>query len=219
VTTSLVNSILEEIFQKPLTDCRFEKVDPRKYVRRRIGGVHDVVLFHSSTADIVLTWGFSFDFIPHISGRYTESVKWHRTAKSAIRDLAYSGLNRSLVKSSDPEPGARMWTSHGEERFREDALKCRDLLLPKALQQMSAPKDIRSFRGLFEAQEEEFGKAFSNYYHFALAYSFYFAKIGETTKARAYMSEWLKRSHHREETQRKISELFEAVAAKPLTLQ
>jgi hypothetical protein len=50
----------------------------------------------------------------------------------------------------------------------------------------------------------------------ALAYAFDLAKIGTEGNARAYMAEWLKRSHRRPETNQRLRELFEDAVRRPL---
>jgi uncharacterized protein HemY len=66
----------------------------------------------------------------------------------------------------------------------------------------------------FEARE----KYFYNIPQLGLAYAFYLAKIGDEVEARRYMSDWLKRSHRREETQETLARLFEEAVTSPLTI-
>jgi hypothetical protein len=217
MTPALIDAVICETFDEVLAQASFEKISSRKYVRNRIRDVREVVEIHSTTVTLILTWGFSFDFVPHIAGRYTESVRWHRTSKSTYHDIWYSGRGDTIARPYPP--GAEVWLNRGEARVREDLQGTKLLLLPKALVQLNAPRNLLSFRHIFEAEEEKAGKAFFNYYQLALAYAFFLARIGDAEKARKYMSAWLIRSNHREETQQRLCELFERTAARPITVQ
>jgi hypothetical protein len=216
VTPSTIDAVLAQIFDEEMRQAKFEKVGPRKYVRSRIHAVREVIELRSSTVTMILCWGFSFDFVPHIAGRQTESVRWHRTPKSAFRDLWYSSIDNAV---RPVPPGAEMYLNAGESRLRDDALQTRAVVLPKAIAHLSAPQYLLSFRSLFEVEEQKKESAFFNYYQLALAYAFFLAKIRDAERARKYMSKWLTLSHHREETQQKLSELFERIATAPINVQ
>lgn len=47
---------------------------------RKMFRIHDA----GGLRDLTVNWGYSFDFVPHVSGA---TVKWHRTFKSAKSDL------------------------------------------------------------------------------------------------------------------------------------
>jgi len=211
----LVDLVVANSFDLPLTEAGFAKASARKYVRKRFIGARDVVKLHSDRGSLILVWGFSFDFVPHIAGRFTETVRWHRTDKSASTDLGYSGLGRFC--SGPREPGATIELWRGESRLRQEAEFAKDQLLPRALAKLDSVRSLRDFRCLFEFEARE--KYFYNLPQVGLAYAFYLAKIGDEVEARRYMSEWLKRSHHREETQKTLARPFEEAAASPLTVQ
>ena len=208
----LVDSVVADTFDRPMTQARFAKVGNRKYVRKRFIGARDTVLLHSDRTSLILVWGFSFDFVPHISGRFTETVRWHRTDKSANPDLRYSGLGR--LCSGPREPGATIQVWRGESRLRQEAELSKAQLLPKAIAKLDSVRSIRDLRHLFEFEARE--KYFFNHRQVVLAYAFYLAKMGDEVEARLYMSEWLKLSNQREETQRTLARLFEEAAASPL---
>jgi hypothetical protein len=211
----LANLVVANTFDLPTTQAGFAKVSARKYVRKRFIGVRDVVELHSDRASLILVWGFSFDFVPHVAGRLTETVRWHRTDKSAKPDLPYSGLGRFC--SGPREPGATIELWRGESRLRQDAELSKAQLLPKALAKLDSVRRLRDFRPLFELEARE--KYFYNVPHLGLAYAFYLAKVGDEVEARRYMSEWLNRSHHREETQQTLARLFEQTVVTPLGVQ
>src|ERR1043165_397739 len=89
-SSGLVNKIIGEVFDSELQALGFQKSTPRKYVRSRIQQTHDVIELLSQTIQLRFIWGISLQFVPHIEGRSTETVKWHRTVASANPDLRYS---------------------------------------------------------------------------------------------------------------------------------
>jgi len=171
-----------------------------------------VIEFHSDRLSLVFVWGFSLNFVPHIAGRDTETVAWHRTPNSANPDLRYSGLGRFC--SGPTQPGATIPTHTTESSVRDGAELTRNLLLPKALAKLDSVRRLRDLGALFQ-EEERSTSHFFNFPQLALAYTFYLAKIGDQ-RARQYMSEWLENSGHmREETLQRITKLFEEAVNTP----
>ena len=211
----LVDRVIGETFDAELSREGFKKVGARKYVRSRISGVRDVVELRSTMVSLIVVWGFSFDFVPHIAGRHTETVRWHRTDKSANPDLRFSGLGKYC--SGPREAGAEIPYWHGELRFREQADCSKRMLLPKALLELASIIHFYDFRRLFEVEAED--KFFFNLPQLSLAYCFYLAKLGDEMKARSYMSKWLQRAHYREETITRLTALLEQAIGSPVRTQ
>lgn len=211
----LVDLVVATTFDLPMTQAGFAKISARRYIRKRFIEARDVVELRSNRGTLILVWGFSFDFVPHIAGRFSETVRWHRTDKSANPDLRYSGLGR--LCSGPRELGASIQLWQGESRLRQEAELSKAQLLPRALAKLDSVRDLLNCRHLFEIEARE--KYFFNFPQMVLAYAFYLAKIGDEVEARRYMSEWLQRSNHREETQKTLAQLFEEAAASPLTVQ
>ena len=69
---------------------------------------------------------------------------------------------------------------------------------------------------LLKEQKPLWGWDIFNTPQVALAYAFYLAKMGREIQARSYMSECLKRSHWRPETNGRLTELFEQATQTPL---
>jgi hypothetical protein len=74
----------------------FEQVKPFKWVRSTKPDIRDLVeVYALKSAAIAPRWGFSLDFVPHVSsGR----VAWHRTAKSSMLDLVWDPLDYAGVE-------------------------------------------------------------------------------------------------------------------------
>ena len=214
---SLVDRIVREVFDSRLFALGFQRATRRKYVRRRIPHTYDVIELLSQTVSLRLIWGLSLDFVPHVQGRQTETVQWHRTPRSANPDLRYSewdcmrGMRNRYTIS----------TMHGEHVLREKALEASSVLLPHAFQLLDRVTDLAALRELFLLKEKapQWGWDIFNTPQVALAYAFYLAKMGHETQAGSYMSECLKRSHWRPETNERLTELFEDAIRRPLISQ
>lgn len=173
---AVVNEAIAEVFDPPLFAARFEKATPRKYVRARVPHTRDVIELHSDYIRVFPVWGLSLEFVPHVSGRDTETVKWHRTARSADPDLRYCEVE-------DPSRGFRpkfaIPTIEGRERLEEACRSARVNVLPRAMALFEAVSDLRDIDALFQHEERvaRWG-TFWNQPQVSLAYSFYLAKMG-----------------------------------------
>ena len=173
---SLVDQIVVEVFDSPLRALGFNRASPRTYVRARIPHTHDVVELISQTVSLRLIWGLSLNFVPHVAGRQTETVQWHRTPKSAKPDLRYS----EIEDMRNVRVRYAISTMHGAQNMREQALTACSELLPRALQFFDSVTSLLSLGDLFfrEEQNPQWGNIF-NTTQVALAYAFYLAKIGK----------------------------------------
>jgi hypothetical protein len=210
----IVDRIIAEVFDSPLRSVGFEGSSARKYVRARIPQTYDVIEFYSRKIDLLLVWGLSLNFVPHIEGRSTETVSWHRTARSARTDLRYS----EIEDTHDSRTRYAISTLHGPEKMRQAALQARAALLPRALQFFNSVPNLLAIEALFLGEERrpKWGDIFATP-QVALAYAFYLARVGKKKEARSSMLEWLKRSdHHRPETNDRLSALFEEAISAPL---
>lgn len=212
----LIDVVLADVFDGPLTKVGFQKVRDRFYVRSRMQEMNDVVEFWRDNLALKFLWGLSLNFVPHITNG-VEKIRWHRTPKSAFKDLSYSGFGRV------PQSGCSITTTSGEQKLRQSALLTRFEMLPKALKFFESVKKFHDLESVFTEfkKPNEFGWTFDMFTQVYLAYSFYLAKSGQEQKARQHMSAWLVRNNnaYREETVARISELFEAAARTPLVLQ
>lgn len=213
---ALINSVLSETFDDCLSAAGFQKIRPRFYVRARFRELNDVVEFVRSHLELNFVWGLSLNFVPHITNG-VEDIRWHRTAKSALIDVAHSGFGKN------PQTGWSIQATQGEEVLRRSAELTREEMLPKALRYLDS---IRAFRDLSSKLEEaarpnDWGWTLQMRPQLHLAYAFYLAKSGHEKEARQMMSEWLSRNFnvYRHETLERVSELFEQAAKSPFTLQ
>lgn len=85
-----IDKIIAEVFDRALNPHGFLRSAPCKYARKRIEHTHEVIEELSQKINLRMIWGVSLDFVPHVAGRATETVQWHRTARSVDPDLRYS---------------------------------------------------------------------------------------------------------------------------------
>jgi hypothetical protein len=212
----IIDSTLAEVFDGPLLGAGFMKTRNRFYVRSRVDHIHEFIEFWRDRLDLNFLWGLSLNFVPHITSG-VENVRWHRTPKSAHRDLSYSGFGRN------PQLGWSIHATRGEAELRRSALLTRSEMLPKAMKFFGSINKFHDLGAVFQDQHipNEFGFTFDMHTQVSLAYSFFLAKSGQEEKARQYMSKWLAGNSlsYREETIAKISELFEDATRSPYVLQ
>jgi hypothetical protein len=212
----LIDSVLAEVFGGPLIKAGFQKVRDRFYVRSRMQEMNDVVEFFRDRLELNFVWGLSLNFVPHITDG-VENVRWHRTLKSAHKDLSYSGFGPA------PELGWCILTTQGENELRRSASLTRSEMLPKALRFFEAVNRFQDLGSVFREKQEEkkWGWSFDMFTQSSLAYAFYLAKSGQEQRAREWMARWTTRHSvsYREETISRLSELFEEAVKSPFALQ
>jgi hypothetical protein len=212
----LIDKVLAEIFDIPLSDAGFKKIRSRFYVRTRLPQMNDVIEFHRGNLDLVFVWGLSLNFVPHITNG-VENVRWHRTSRSAVMDLRYSGSGKN------PEAGWSIKTTQGEQTLLQSAELTRSEMLPKALAYFESVRVFSDLSAKFReaALPDKWGLTLETRYQQHLAYCFYLAKSGQENEARKMMSAWLSRSFNsfRPETLEELSQLFEQATKSPAKFQ
>jgi hypothetical protein len=213
---ALIDKVLAETFDPPLADLAFQKIRHRFYVRSRLPEVNEVIEFHRDRLDLNFTWGLSLNFVPHIT-EGVENVRWHRTQKSARRDLYQSGFGKS------PQLGWSVGTIQGEAFLRRSAELTRTEMLPKALAFFDSIRSLRDLLPKFReaAQPNDWGWTLEMRPQLHLAYTFYLAKQGQAQEAEKMMSDWLARNFDflSPETLERISDLFRQAIDSPFVLQ
>ncbi len=213
---ALIDSVLAEIFDAPLSSAGFKRVRPRFHVRTRLPEMNDVIEFHRGNLDLAFVWGPSLNFVPHVTNG-VENVRWHRTPKSAAIDLHYSGFGKN------PETGWSIQTTQGEQTLLQSAQLTRAKMLPKALAYFESIRLFSDLGAKFReaAIPNDWGWSLETSHQVHLAYSFYLAKSGHENEARKMMSAWLSGNFNsfRPETLEKLSQLIELALKSPITLQ
>jgi hypothetical protein len=130
-------------------------------------------------ASLKACWGFSLDFVPHLSGG---GFRWHRSDKAAMLDVIV-----------DPAALPQPCFLYGAERFRAELAS----LLPQAV--AAAERDwargatfagmLDIIRDIRERNTNCFG--YRNYTQLPLAFMFLAARVGDTGLAERELEEYL----------------------------
>jgi hypothetical protein len=178
--------------------------------------MNDVIEFHRDRLDLVLIWGPSLNFVPHITAG-VENVRWHRTPKSAHIDLRYSAFDKH------PQIESSIQTTRGEQELLRSTQMTLSEILPKALAYFESVRVFSDLSAKFRegALHNRWGWTLEMRYQEHLAYCFYLAKSGQEIEARKMMSAWLSRGFKsfRPETLEKLSQHFEEATKTPVTVQ
>jgi len=202
-----VDQIVQEVFSPPLNKLRFEQIERRKWVRSKKPLIREVVqLIAMKGACFSPIWGFSLDFVPHISaGR----VRWHRTAKSTRLDLSYDPYDY------DERP-CKICQFQSVEGMRITTAKLSDEVVTSSSEFFGPVRTVADLPRAFEEKLKRptlrFG--FLNYIQHPMAYAFVLAKCGRPRKARKWL-DIAKKYHELDEIELdKLALAFEAVQSK-----
>jgi hypothetical protein len=128
-------------------------------------------------ASLKACWGFSLDFVPHVSG---SSIRWHRSDKTARLDVIV-----------DPVALPQSCFLYGPARFRAEL----QVLLPDAVAAAQRDWEIGStYKGMLQLIREIRDKntncfGFRNYTQLPLAFAFLLAKTGDIVLAEQELEE------------------------------
>lgn len=147
------------------------EVNARKWVDGAQPPVRRVFELQLLKSAMKACWGFSLDFVPHLSGGH---VRWHRSDKTALLDV--------IVDPRDLEQPSFLWgAAHLEEGLQR--------LLPEAVARAQETwRRGSSFEGLIELIREIRDQhtncfAYRNYTQLPLAYAMLCAKTGDLATA------------------------------------
>jgi hypothetical protein len=129
-------------------------------------------------ASMKANWGFSLDFVPHITGG---RLQWHRTDRTAILDVVM-----------DPKDLHTPSHIHGPERLAEGLRS----LLPEAIKRAGESwRRGATFHGMLHLIREIRDQhtncfEYPNYTQLPLAYAFLLAKTGDLRNAEAELDKY-----------------------------
>jgi len=148
-------------------------------------------------------WGFSLDFVPHISGG---RVRWHRSDTAAMLDVIVEPSMGVL-----PEPTC----IHGAARLHNDLRS----LLPAAVERAKETwRRGETERGML-ALVREIRELHTNYFPFQmytqlpLAYSFLSARLGDLVSAESELDHYASRLKLGDDVAAKLQELARTCAS------
>ena len=96
LTISVIHQNVAPIVEAHLRIRGFVSVRPLLWVRSEDSPIRQLFEYRQLKGGALApAWGYSFDFVPHFSGR---EMKWHRTEKSVLFDAFVDGqVHRDLV--------------------------------------------------------------------------------------------------------------------------
>ncbi|MEX2120423.1 MAG: hypothetical protein WD847_12580 [Pirellulales bacterium] len=173
------DSIATRMLRERLEPLSLSEIAPRRWIDGSKPPARKLFEFQLlKGASLKACWGFSLDFVPHVSG----NIRWHRSDKTARLDVII-----------DPVALPQPCFLYGPEQFRIEL----ETLLPDAV--AGAKRDwsrgstydgmLDLIREIREKNTNCFG--FRNYTQLPLAYAFLLAKTGDMQLAEREIEEHL----------------------------
>ena len=186
----------------PVFDDAFGKLGFERFPNSSEDGVRRMFFLEAGQGgSITPAWGYSFDFVPHISG---DTVHWHRTAKSARHDVWLSAPGRELdmslldpverLENHLPRIAKRSFAS--ATAFWKPLPKLADL--PGVLQSINDTRKKRK------------GHTFDMLLQGHLAWAFTMARLGEMAEAQERFDHWASRRNPPEMARQRMQDLLRA---------
>ena len=181
VTAAAAHKIIGPLVTATLADG-FQEVGNLKWVRSADAPVRQVFCFLQGKGGVLApSWGVSLDFVPHVSG---STVKWHRTAKSAMCDMRMDTYDIALEMSY--YHGTRPIVARGPR------------VVPLAIAQarefwgrcQRTDDLLDAFHWLKQYYASAGGHAFYNFVQHPLALAFVYARAGRMEDAMAELDQY-----------------------------
>ena len=183
VTVAAAHTILGPLVAATLLADGFQEVDNLKWVRSADQPVRQVLCFLQGKGGVLApSWGVSLDFVPHVSG---STVKWHRTAKSAMLDLRLDPYDRALEMSY----------YHGIKPIAARAPQVVPLAIAQARQFWNRCQRTDDLLDAVQWLKQYYapagGLGFYNFVQHPLALAFVYARAGRTADAMAELDQYV----------------------------
>lgn len=182
VTLEAAHRVISPIVDAALDGRGFEAVAPLKWVRFDGTPIRQMFAFPAWKGGVIAPrWGLSFDFVPHVSG---SSVRWHRTNKSAMFDLAVDARDKLLDIS----------LIRGEKVVVQRSATVVDTATTRANEFWGRVNSIEDVATAFEWLQIRLstgGLGFYNYVQHPIALAFALARVGEVAAARSELERFL----------------------------
>ncbi len=150
-------------------------------------------------------WGFSLDFVPHISAR---RIRWHRTNRTAILDVIVDPTEKTLPRLS---------YIHGVARLHDDLQRLLPAAVEKAKQTWRRGETESGLLDLVREIREHNTNCFpfDVYTQLPLAYAFLSARLGDLGSAEQELSRYVSRHKLDDEDAATLKKLVQGVAKRP----
>jgi hypothetical protein len=174
------DAVIEPLLREYLQPLELTETAPRRWIHgsqppaRRL---FELQLLKG--AGLKACWGFSLDFVPHVSGG---TVRWHRSEKAAMLDLII-----------DPVWLPQPTYLHGADRFRAELRALLHEAVAAAQRDWSRGSTYEGMLGLIREIREQHTNCFDyrNYTQLPLALAFLTAKTGDLESAERELDEYL----------------------------
>ena len=174
------DEIVASHLREHLPSLGLTEITPRRWIDGSQPPVRRLFELHLlKGAGIKVCWGFSLDFVPHISGG---CVRWHRSDKTALLDLMI-----------DPKDLPQLTYIYGSAHLA-DGLRG---LLPQAISRAQVSwRRGANFHGMLDIIREIRGRhtncfGYCNYTQLPLTYSLLSAKIGDLKTAESELDQYI----------------------------
>lgn len=199
VPLEAAHRILAPVVDATLDGRGFEIVAPLKWVRSDGSPIRQIFAFPAWKGGVIAPrWGLSFDFVPHVSG---SSVRWHRTNKSAMFDLAVDARDRALD----------VCLIRGEQVVAQKSATIVETAISRAdefWQRVNSVEDVVAAFEWLRGYLSSGGLGFYNYVQHPIALAFVLARTGDAVGARRELDHFLRQRLPEDPLSIRIGELL-----------
>jgi hypothetical protein len=195
VKATAINTIFEECFGLPLIRNGFTHVSDRKWIRRRTPDFADLFEIQAlKGASYSPLWGFSLNFVPHLSGK---NVRFHSTDKSALFDYRYDPLDINFGSRKKQEEWI-ISRFDGLKNAKRNAKRSARRAIPLAMRSFSQINNIPDLIKLYAESLQSYRSrtpsrfGFFNYSQYPIAYAFLLSRQGKYDEGLAILQEAVK---------------------------
>lgn len=182
VNLEVAHRVISPVVDAALNARGFEVVAPLKWVRFDESPIRQIFSFLAWKGGVIAPrWGLSIDFVPHVSG---SSVRWHRTNKSALFDLAVDARDRDLDIS----------LIRGERFVAEKSSTVVEAAIARAdefWRRVNSVEDVVGALEWLRSYVSNGGLGFYNYAQHPIALAFVLARTGDADGARRELDRFL----------------------------
>ena len=204
LSAAQIDEIVGPVVASHLEGLGFRPITPRKWVRSTDSPVrHLFELSPLKGAVLSPRWGFSLDFVPHVSGR---SLRWHRSSEAAIFDVCYDPVDAP----SEFPGGCDICQLHGPLHAASQARAVVTRAAPAAIAFWGQVQQERDLLNVFAALKARATVRFSfySYVQHPLAYAFTLARAGEPEHAAREFEAFVLRNYCPDSALPRLRQLF-----------
>jgi len=206
VTLDAAHRMISPVVEAALDGRGFETVAPLKWVRFDGSPIRQIFAFPAWKGGVIAPrWGLSFDFVPHVSG---SSVRWHRTNRSAMFDLAVDARDRALDVS----------LIRGEQVVAQKSAPIVETAIARAddfWRRVNSVDDVAAAFEWLRGYLSNGGLGFYNYVQHPIALAFVLARTGDAIGSRRELDRFLGRRSPEDPVSIRLGELLTKATCRP----